>query len=344
MKEVLRNKFNKYRVDIFGNLFFIIFSSILLILNFNFMYVLHQSSGMLKIVFYEFYKNAQLLPFYIIITVSLVNIISLLFINKQKIRVALLSIQPLISIFSIIIMFINPQFLIPFLQGVSSTKLEYLELGGYLYILLSLFFMSFIIFEIQREEFLKSYLKYLSIIIAVFFFSSFVHENGHAFFILITGGRITGYAPLPVLDFKNFAGYVCYQGVPTEFLPLVMMGGEIFQWISILVIGSLLKFKKFNKSVELFLSLAIIISWLDFPLYSINNTFGLPHWFIFGSSSGDIVNVSTMLGIDMLYFNLLAITQLSIGAIIIYFKIIRKRINLEMSIFHKKIQEVKTKA
>lgn len=344
MKQDLRSKYYEHRIDIFGNLLFIIFSSILLILNFDFMYVLHQSSGMLKIVFYQLYNNVQLLPFYIIITGALINISSLLFVNKQKIRVAVLSIQPLVFIFSIIIIFINPQFLIPFLQGVSLTKLEYLELGGYFYILLSLFFTSFLIYEIQREGFLRKYLKFLSILIAVFFFSSFVHENGHAFFILITGGRITCYVPLPFLDFKNFAGYVCFQGVPTEFLPLVMMGGEIFQWTSILLIGLVLKFKKFNKSVELFLSLAIIISWLDFPLYSINNTFGLPHWFIFGSSSGDIVNVSTMLGIDMFYFNLLAITQLTIGVIIIYYKIIRKRINLEMSIFHKKIQEIKTKA
>lgn len=343
MEQDFKKKFYKNRISIFGNLFFIILSLVLLVLNFNFMYVLHQPSGMLKIVFYVFYKNAQVLPFYLIISLAIINILSLLFINEQKIRIALFSIQPLISIISIIIIFINPQFLILFLQDVSLTRLEYLELGGYLYIALSLFFMGFILNEIRREGFIKKFSQYFSILIAVFFFSSFVHENGHAFFILISGGKITHYAPLLFLDFKNFAGYVGYQGVPSDLLPLVMLGGEIFQWISILVIGLLLSFKRFNKWVKLFLSLALIFAWLDFPLYSINNTFGLPHWFILGSSSGDIINISNMLGINMLYFNLLALIQLGIGLLIIYIKVIRKRIDLSKLLIIKYTKEIEAK-
>jgi len=343
MEQNLLNSIKKNKIGIICNLLFLFASITLVVLNFNFVYILHNTSGMLKIVFYELYSSMEVLSFYLIIILSLVDILVLIFVSRRKIRALILSIQPLIVFFSILLIFINPQFLILFLQGVSLTKFEYLEVGAYLYIALSLFFVIFIIYEIHREGYTKTYFQYLTLLIVTFFFSSFIHENGHAFFILITGGKITQYAPFPFLDFKNFAGYISYQGVPSEFLPLVTIGGEIFQWISIGILGIILYIKKFSKWINYFLSLAIIVAWLDYPLYSLNNTFGLPHWFIFGSSSGDIIKFSNMLGIDIIFFNLLAIAQIIVGVVIIYYKVIRKRIDLHAIILTKKIQEIKTK-
>jgi uncharacterized membrane protein YdcZ (DUF606 family) len=127
------------------------------------------------------------------------------------------------------------------------------------------------------------------------------------------------------LDFDNLAGYVAWRYVPSELIPLVMMGGEIFQWISIPIMLAIIKFKRWNKWITLFLVLTVIVAWLDFPLYSINNTFGIPHWFLIGGSSGDIIKFTNITGFPLLIMNLFALLQLSIGIIIIYFKIFRNR-------------------
>ncbi len=334
--------FQRSKISNIGNFLILILGIIFLILNFNFMYIKHNTWGSLPVIIYVFYENSQVIPFYLLIFLSVINIITNLFVKIIKLRVLIYSIQSLIAFFSIILLFINPQFLILFPQGSTPTNLEYLEIGGYLYIISTLVFIGLTFHTLNRERYLKRYFQYTSLLIVALLLSSFIHENGHAFFVLISGGEITGYAPFPFLDWKNFAGYVNFQNVPDEFYILVMMGGEIFQWVFIFLVGFILYFKKFNFWVNRFLIFLMIIAWLDFPLYSINNTFGLPHWFIFGSKTGDIVIVSSTIGLDMLYFNILAITQLIIGALIIYFKVIRKRINLEIGIFHKKIQEIET--
>jgi uncharacterized membrane protein YdcZ (DUF606 family) len=181
------------------------------------------------------------------------------------------------------------------------------------------------LYTIYKEKFMKRYLQYVGLFFAVWLVSTFIHENGHAFFVVVSGGEVTKYAPLPFLDFDNLAGYVAWRYVPSELIPLVMMGGEIFQWISIPIMLAIIKFKRWNKWITLFLVLTVIVAWLDFPLYSINNTFGIPHWFLIGGSSGDIIKFTNITGFPLLIMNLFALLQLSIGIIIIYFKIFRNR-------------------
>ena len=116
------------------------------------------------------------------------------------------------------------------------------------------------------------------------------------------------------------AGYVGFSNVPTNLIPLVILGGEIFQWISIGVILMFLYFKpKYRRNI--FIITLLVIAFLDFPLYVINNLIGLPHWFFLGSTKGDLMIFSTLTGFPLWVLFILAIVQILLMAVIFYFLI-----------------------
>jgi len=162
----------------------------------------------------------------------------------------------------------------------------------------------------DREKTLK-YLKIFGIIVGVLLISEFIHESGHAFFVIISGGNITAFYPFPVIIGGSFtAGFVGYTNVPMILEPLVLMGGEIFQWITILIIFTYLYFKpKYQKS--LFIRVLLLIALLDFPLYTINNSIGLPHWFLIGSSDGDVMRFSRLTGFPLWILIIFSCVQLT---------------------------------
>jgi hypothetical protein len=129
-----------------------------------------------------------------------------------------------------------------------------------------------------------------------------------------------------LLDPSCSAGCVEYSNVPDNLIPLVTIGGEIFQWLTILTIGTLLYYKKLERRITLFLGLTLIISWLDFPLYTINNTFGIHHWFFIGSRSGDIILFSKQTGVPLLFLNFMALLQLFVGFVVIYTKCLKDKL------------------
>jgi hypothetical protein len=77
----------------------------------------------------------------------------------------------------------------------------------------------------------------------------------------------------------------------------------------------------------------LFIGLLDFPLYAINNSFGLPHWFLVGSSQGDIILFSALTGFPMWAFIIIACGQLGIMVLIIYklFILTKRKVILEES-------------
>ncbi|MFX1378681.1 MAG: hypothetical protein ACFFA4_06270 [Promethearchaeota archaeon] len=154
-------------------------------------------------------------------------------------------------------------------------------------------------------------LKIFGIVIGSLLLSELIHESGHAFFALISGGTITAFFPFPVIIGGEFtAGFVGYTNVPFYLEPLVLMGGEIFQWMTILSILVYLYYKpKLRKN--LFLLVLLLIALLDFPLYTLNNSIGLPHWFLIGSSNGDIIRFSVLIGFPLWIFIVLSCIQLS---------------------------------
>ncbi|MFX0022225.1 MAG: hypothetical protein ACFE9S_07850 [Candidatus Hermodarchaeota archaeon] len=169
----------------------------------------------------------------------------------------------------------------------------------------------------DRKKILK-YLKTLSVIVGALLLSEFIHESGHAFFTIISGGKVTAFFPFPVIIGGVFtAGFVGYTNVPPTLEPLVLMGGEIFQWITIVFILTYLYFKSKYRQ-NLFLLVLLLIALLDFPLYTINNSIGLPHWFIIGSNNGDVIRFSILTGFPLWILIIFSCVQLSITYLIFF--------------------------
>ena len=169
----------------------------------------------------------------------------------------------------------------------------------------------------DRKKSLKN-LKNLGVIVGTLVLSEFIHETGHAFFVLISGGTITAFVPFPFIIGGQFtAGFVGYTNVSSNLEPLVLMGGEIFQWIAILFILARFYFNpKYRKN--LFLLVLLLVALLDFPLYTINNSIGLPHWFLIGSTNGDVMRFSLLTGFPLWILIILSCVQLSITFLIFY--------------------------
>ena len=95
--------------------------------------------------------------------------------------------------------------------------------------------------------------------------------------------------------------------------------------------AKMLKIRKSSKEdwtllpLLLVLGSGFIIAILDFPLYTINNSINLPHWFLIGSTQGDIIIFTRLTGIPLWIMIIIAIMQLILGLLFFYFRIIKKR-------------------
>lgn len=308
-------------------LIILLISLIILFLNVNVLTVMHQkSSGGLPIVVYETYSSIETILFYLIIILCLIDTFFIL--NKKLERYSIFPIvfTPVIN-FSAILLFITyPHLLIINPSGQPPTSLESIHLGGFLIIGLSiaLIINSFLI--LYQKGFLKNYFIGIVILIFSLLVGHFIHETGHAIFVLISGGSIINYYPFPIfLDGQLTTGYVTFINVPTNLVPLVLLGGEIFQWILIILVTFIISKIKLRKTIKLFLTILLLISWLDFPLYVINNALGLPHWFIIGSTEGDIINFTNLTNFPLWGMIIMACFQLCLGIFIFYKYIFKKK-------------------
>jgi hypothetical protein len=301
------------------NFIILFFCLIILIFNLNFIAVIHYSSGMLPIITYTTYSSLQLNIIYIFIVFLVLNIVSIIYDKLIELKGILVKINPLMGIILILIIFINPHLIIVNPIG-SPTRLDYLQIGAFFLISLLITFIIINLISIIQEGYIKKYFIILGILIAALFMSELIHEGGHAIFALLSGGQVTEFKPYPsFLANELNAGYVAFVGVPATLLPLVIIGSEIFQWITVIILTLLLYYRKFNYFINIFLKFLLIVSWLDFPLYTINNILGLPHWFIIGSTHGDILEFSALTGISIWIMLAVAIFQLVSGLIIFYY-------------------------
>ncbi|MFW9819875.1 MAG: hypothetical protein ACFFE5_09715 [Candidatus Thorarchaeota archaeon] len=292
---------------------------ILLLLNINMISVIHaKESELLPVVKYETYSSFEIIFLYLFIVLTGINIISMKF-NKLRGKIPYINIlTPLISIILIVTLFLNPHYLIIIPTGLLPTRLDVLEIGGILSSILFSILVANSVINLLIEKEITRILKILCIIIGGLLLSEFLHECGHAFFVLVSGGLITAFFPFPIIiDGEFTAGFVGYTNVPPDLEPLVLMGGEIFQWIAVLIILTYIIFKpKYRKN--LFLMVLLLVALLDFPLYTINNSIGLPHWFFIGSINGDVMRFSILTGFPSCILIILSCLQLSITCLIFF--------------------------
>jgi hypothetical protein len=300
------------------------FCVVLLLLNPSFIVVIHYSTGMLPVVSYATYSTLETNLIYIVMVLVSLSIIFSISERHIKIKKNLLKMNPMFATLLILSIFLNPHLFIIEPSG-NPTRLDYLNFGATFLIILLIALIIINILYIIRDKSIKKYLINLGIFIVALWISEFIHESGHAIFALISGGQITAFMPFPTLIGNEInAGYVFFEGVPLNLQPLVLLGGEILQWTTVIVVIFLLYFRKWSYSISILLKSLLIVSWLDFPLYTLNNTFELPHWFILGSSHGDIIIISTLTEIPMLIFLIIAVLQLASGLFIFfYLKIFR---------------------
>lgn len=279
----------------------------------------HYTLGWLPVVTHVTYPSIQITLIYLFMVILSLNIGVTYLPRENKLQELILKVSPVILLFFLPIIFFNPHVILINPAG-HPTRLDYLGLGGYILVsLLVLFIINNLLQVANKYDIKRSLISFLIFIFALIA-SEFIHESGHAFFILITGGTVTGFFPFPtILAGELNAGFVSFEGVPDSLVPLVLLGGEIFQWI-VLIIGIILIYwKKFRPEIQSFLYILLIVAWLDFPLYTINNLLNLPHWFIIGASQGDIIQFSIVSGISIWIMLILALAQLIVGIIVIYF-------------------------
>jgi len=317
-------------------------SVVFLFLNIDVLSVMHQkSSGGLPVVVYDTYSSIETILYYLIIILCLINSLFLLYNKLERYSRFPIILTPIIS-FSVLLLFITyPHLLIINPSGQPPTSLESIQLGGFLIIGLTISLMINSFFILSQKGLLKSFFIGIFMLIVSLIVSHFIHETGHAFFVLISGGNITNYYPFPIfLNGQLRTGFVTFVNVPTNFIPLVLLGGEIFQWILIILITFILLRFKLKKPVKLFLTFLLLLSFLDFPLYAINNAVGLPHWFIIGSTEGDIINFTTLTNFPLWGMIIIACFQLCLGIFIFYRYIYKKTFRGEVGIATESIKNI----
>jgi hypothetical protein len=319
---------------ILSNIIILVIAIVLFILNLDFVSVIHaQASEWIPVIVYATYSSTEISLLYILIILTIVNLLLIIFRLLEQFRPYVLSLIPIIALISIILLFLNPHTIILTPEGWPPTILDNIQLGGFISIILFSIFILSSFLQLFIEEKLKKSLKVIGLIIGAILLSDFIHESGHAVMALLAGGEISEFYPFPVLLGREFAaGYVGFSNVPTNLIPLVLLGGEIFQWISICIILVFIYFKpKYRKSV--FIITLLTIALLDFPFYVINNTLGLPHWFLIGGINGDILIFSELTGFPLWAFIIIACVQLLITVLILYFFIFKSRMRIEKEDF-----------
>ena len=304
---------------LFINFVIIAIAFVLILINLDIISVIHaKASEWLPVLVYETYSALETSFLYILIFLAILNILTIKIRYLRPLKSCIYSLTPFVAIIPILLLFFNPHPMILNPNGWPPTKFDSIELGGIFVVILFSSFIGISIFQLYLERKIKSYLIIVGSIIGGLLLADFIHEGGHAVIAILAGGKIEAFYPFPVLLGGEFnAGYVGFSNVPSNLTPLVLIGGEIFQWLNISVILVILHFKpKYRKNV-FFLTL-LFIGLLDFPLYTINNFFGLPHWFVVGSTQGDIILFSDLIGFPMWAFLIFACAQLAITGLIMY--------------------------
>jgi len=331
---VSTNLLSTKKLIIYFNLIIIALAITLLLLNLDVFYVSHASTGMLPIITYQTYSTAE--TSYLYVLIISIGISSYIFLTKrlkkwESLRILFISLLSTIPIIFLMLLIINPHFVIIFPTGNAPTRLIEIFPGLLFIMILFIAFFVNMLLMIQQEKYLSKYFITLSLFIGALLISHVIHESGHALFVLISGGEIVEFYPFPIfLDGFLRTGFVSYQNVSSTLVPLVILGGEILQWIAILIILFILLRIKIPKMLTIFLTFLLAISWLDFPLYTINNALGLPHWFVIGCTHGDIISFTIYTGFPLWAMILLASLQLLIGIIILYFKVFIKYVSVRI--------------
>lgn len=166
----------------------------------------------------------------------------------------------------------------------------------------------------NSEKLSKKYILFC--IIAMLLVTDVVHESGHAIFGILEGGTITKFYPFP-----HFYGGILVAGEvgfssENHLGPWHIIGSEILQ-IIVAIAGALaVWFFSMKKKFAFPVFVLAIYGWLDFPLYAINNYFGIPHLFIFGGVNGDVMAFAKAINVSVEIFVVLGVIQLIIGGII----------------------------
>lgn len=311
-----REKYKKIFLFIYIGIVFL--SIILIVFNLDSISVIHAKEGNLPSLKYETYTSLEISLLYVLILMTLINIFLMWTERFEKYSQQIISLTPIVVLIAILLFAINPHSIILFPTGAPPTTLDFLNIGGYFIIFLSGFFVIVTFSFIYLEGNLLKYLLSIIIVIGALLLSDFIHESGHAVFILLSGGKVNEFYPFPVLLGGEFAaGYVGYKNVPTNLEPLVFLGGEIFQWITIAIIILILWRIRPSGKLQIFFLILLVISWLDFPLYVLNNSIGLPHWFLIGSVNGDIIIFCEKTGFPLYVMIIFACIQLALGMFII---------------------------
>ncbi|MFX0001834.1 MAG: hypothetical protein ACFE9Q_11905 [Candidatus Hodarchaeota archaeon] len=311
---------------IYFNIVILVFGIVFLLLNIDMISVVHAKAGeLIPVEVYETYSTLETSLIYILILFTIVNMLSIKISYLKPLKPYIISLTPIVAILSILLFFLNPHTIILSPKGWPPTHFDYIEIGGTITIILFSGFIGLSIFQIYLEGIIKNYFITVGLILGGLLLSDFIHEGGHAIITLLAGGEINAFYPFPVLLGGEFAaGYVGFSNVPSNLTPLVTLGGEIFQWMVVSIILIILYFKpKYRKNV--FILTLLFIGLLDFPLYVINNSIGLPHWFLVGGTYGDIMKFSDLTGFPMWAFIILACVQLVITGLIFY-KLFKNRI------------------
>jgi hypothetical protein len=325
---------NTKKVRIIFNLIIVALALIFLFLNLDVFYVSHASSGMIPVVTFETYSSLSTSFIYILIL--LVGVKLYFYLTKrlkkwESLRIFIISLLSIIPIIILMLIVVNPHLLILFPVANAPTRIIEIFFGLIFIIVLYIAFFTSCILIIQQNKYLTKYLIILSSFIGALLISHAIHEFGHALFAVISGGQIVEFYPFPIFrDGILRTGYVTYQNVPSALVPLVTLGGEILQWITIITIPIVLFRVRTPKILTIFLSTLLISSWLDFPLYTINNALGLPHWFVIGCSHGDIMNFIVQTGFPLWAMLFLAFLQLFIGVILLYYKALKRYVSAKI--------------
>ncbi|MFW9999134.1 MAG: hypothetical protein ACFE88_03375 [Candidatus Hermodarchaeota archaeon] len=314
---------------------------VILLLNLDIFYVSHASTGMLPVITYETYSTIE--TSYLYILIALIGISSYLSLTKrlkkwESVRILIISLLSLIPIIFLMLLSVNPHFLIILPRGSAPTRIIEIYPGLIFIIILFIAFFVNTLLIIQQEGYIFKYGIALSLFIGALLISHAIHESGHALLAILSGGQVVKFYPFPIFqDGVLRTGYVTYQNVPSFLIPLVTLGGEVLQWIVIPIILFILIRIRTPRILNLFLIFLLAISWLDFPLYVINNSLGLPHWFVIGCDHGDIISFTIQTGFPLWAMLIFAFLQLAIGIIIFYFKLLKNYVPIKNQFARKNI-------
>ncbi|MFX0104760.1 MAG: hypothetical protein ACFE75_04665, partial [Candidatus Hodarchaeota archaeon] len=288
-----------------------------LFFNLDIFYVSHASSGMLPIITYETYSSIE--TSFLFILIALIGISSYVYLTKrlqrlESLRILFISLLSLISIIFLLLLAVNPHFLIILPRGNAPTRIIEIFPGLIIIIILFIAFFVNTLYIIQKEGYLSKYFIALALFVGALLMSHAIHESGHALFTVLSGGQVIEFYPLPIFqDGYLRTGYVSYQNVPSFLIPLVYLGGEILQWVMIPIILVILFRVRIPRIITVFLTFLLAISWLDFPLYVINNSLGLPHWFVIGCAHGDVIQFTILTAFPLWAMLIFAFLQLAVG-------------------------------